>query len=178
LTKKKESDIIAKLKNENNSQFQKEDAMKKLYKTPARQAVLSLFCAHPHRHFTAEQVCTLLCKVNEAGTALMGKSTVYRQLSQLCERGQLRRFEDIDSSGGAVHVYQYVAPEQNCAAHFHLKCQRCGRISHLDCTLTDELAAHLHTHHGFAVCLEDSILYGLCADCHVKKEEERDHAVF
>ncbi len=152
--------------------------MKKQYTTPARRAVLSLFQSYPHRHFTAEQVCTLVCQTNEQGTALMGKSTVYRQLAQLCESGLLRRFEQTDGAGGAVHTYQYVAPEQDCEAHFHLKCSVCGRVSHLECELTETVAQHLREHHGFVVHCGDSILHGVCLDCQNKRKEKSGHGVF
>ena len=139
--------------------------MKKPYLTPARQAVLSLFSSYPHRQFTAEQVCTLLCSAKGEDDSLIGKSTVYRQLSRLCEQGQLRRFEATDADGLAVHAYQYVAPEQNCAGHFHLKCQSCGRVSHADAELTERIASQLGAEYGFSVDCGASMLYGLCAVC-------------
>jgi Fur family ferric uptake transcriptional regulator len=101
----------------------------------------------------------------------MGKSTVYRQLARLCEGGLLRRFEQTDGAGGAVHTYQYVAPEQDCGAHFHLKCSVCGRVSHLECELTETVAQHLREHHGFVVHCGDSILHGICLDCQNKRKE-------
>ena len=146
--------------------------MKTPYQTPARRALLSLFSTHPHRQFTAEQVCTLLCQTNEQGTGLLGKSTVYRQLNRLCEQGALLRFEDTDPDGGAVHVYQYVLPEQDCATHFHLKCLRCGKVTHLDCDKTDHLIGHVRASHGLSIDCGTSILYGLCSSCEQKQPKE------
>lgn len=146
--------------------------MKKPYLTPARRAVLSLFSSYPHRHFTAEQVCTLICSANSTDDTLIGKSTVYRQLSRLCEQGLLRRFESTDADGLAVHAYQYVSPEQNCAGHFHLKCQRCGRVSHADANLTERISAQLGAEYNFLVDCGASMLYGLCAVCRAQTKGE------
>jgi Fur family ferric uptake transcriptional regulator len=144
--------------------------VKNAYQTPARRALVDFFASHPDRHFTAEQICTLLCDAGDrpAGSSprgeFIGKSTVYRQLSRLCAEGRLRRFEDVSPDGGAVHVYQYV-PSEGCEVHFHLKCLRCGRVCHLECGQTDALLAHVRATHGFSVDCGSSILYGLCAAC-------------
>lgn len=143
---------------------------KTAYQTPARRALVDFFSSHPDRHFTAEQICTLLCDTDDriaSGTSrgeFIGKSTVYRQLSRLCAEGCLRRFEDIAPDGSAVHVYQYL-PSEGCEAHFHLKCLRCGRVCHMECDHTDALLTHIRTAHGFAVDSGSSILYGLCDRC-------------
>ena len=146
--------------------------MKTPYQTPARRALLSLFSSHPHRQFTAEQVCTLLCQINEQGTALLGKSTVYRQLTRLCEEGALRRFEDADPDGGAVHVYQYVLPEQDCATHLHLKCLACGKIIHAERAETDKIVGQLRKKLSFSLDCGTSILYGICSSCEQKRPKE------
>ena len=146
--------------------------MKATYRTAARRQLVELFSARPDRHFTAEQVCALLCDTEERIARgdrsrrgeFIGKSTVYRQLSRLCAEGRLRRFEDVAPDGSAVHVYQYL-PSEGCEAHFHLKCLRCGRVSHLECGQTDVLLAHIRAAHGFSVDCGSSIMYGLCDRC-------------
>lgn len=149
--------------------------MKATYRTAARRQLVELFSARPDRHFTAEQVCALLCDTEERiaqsdGTRrgeFIGKSTVYRQLARLCDEGLLRRFEDTDTGGTAVHVYQYAAGEE-CRGHFHLKCTDCGRVIHLECDHTDPLLTHIRAEHGFSVDCGSSILYGRCDRCQRK----------
>lgn len=147
--------------------------MNRTYMTPSRRAVLSLFCSHPHRQFTAEQVCTLLCKTNEDGTALLGKSTVYRQLSKLCEGGQLTRTTAVDDMGGAVNVYRYapLGEEQTSESHFRLQCRLCGRVTPLDCKQINTLISHLREQHGFAA-EGDTVLGGVCRECRKHDEKE------
>ena len=147
--------------NENRSQIQG-DNVRNIYKTTARNAVLSLFASNPDRHFSAEQVCVHLCGTDKNG---IGKSTVYRQLTKLCEQNKLRRFEGRDFNGGAIHVYQYAEPEHCCEYHFHLKCVNCGKVIHLDCVQAEGLMSHIRSHHDFSVDCGSSILYGICVDC-------------
>ncbi len=147
--------------------------MKNSYQTPARRALTALFESYPHRQFTAEQICTLLCETNEGGTALKGKSTVYRQLGKLCEQGKLRRFEGRDSSGGAVSLYQYAEPDSVCDTHFHLKCIKCARVFHFDNASSDALLALVADKYGFSVDSGRSMLCGVCAECSEKEKTKK-----
>lgn len=148
--------------------------MNRSYMTPSRRAVMSLFCSYPHRQFTSEQVCTLLCESNPEGTALLGKSTVYRQLSRLCEEGVLLREAATDGASGAVHVYRYASPEEPGDSGFRLQCRRCGRVTALSCEFADSLIAHLHEHHGFMISGGESLLCGVCRDCQQSEKQKED----
>ena len=147
--------------------------MRSNYQTPARRALLELFSVNPDRHFTAEQVCHRLCGA-DGGSAPIGKSTVYRQLTRLSDQKLLRRFEHTDSDGAVVHVYQYSA-DTHCDRHFHLKCRLCGRIQHLECDMTAELLSHIRAHHLFSVDCGSSVLLGLCAACEATTLTKGDH---
>ena len=59
----------------------------------------------------------------------------------------------------------YVEQGQQCERHLHLKCVRCGRIIHLDCTFMDEISNHILNDHGFVLQCRNSILYGTCRAC-------------
>lgn len=140
------------------------EGMKKAqYQTAGRRALLSFLSAHPDRQFSADE---LYGAVTE--TAVMGKSSVYRQLSLLCEEETVRRFRN-DSRG--CNVYQYVGSGCDCREHFHEKCTECGRVVHLDCHATAEFVAHLSGEHGFLVDCGRTILYGICAECREKGGE-------
>ena len=145
--------------------------MRSSYQTPARQALLALFAAHPDRHYTAEQVCRRLC--DGAQSHPIGKSTVYRQLTALCDQKLLRRFDHTLADGTSVHVYQYSAL-RSCDEHFHMKCRACGRIAHLECDMTASLLAHIRAEHSFEVDRGASVLYGLCGACAAKSQASKE----
>jgi len=134
---------------------------KQQYKTAGKRALVSFLASHPDRQFTADEVYAAV-----SADASVGKSSVYRQLSLLCEEESVRRFR---SDARGRNVYQYVGTGCDCRDHFHEKCTMCGRVVHLDCDATAEFVAHLSLEHGFAVDCGRTILYGVCADCRERR---------
>lgn len=130
--------------------------MAKAYKTQGKSRPESFLSAHPDMHFTVEQICLSI------NGSLSAKSSIYRNLSLLCDEGRVRRFRSED---GEACVYQYLAVERSCTNHSHLKCLECGHIEHLECDMSDDMCNHISEHHGFVVDEGRSILYGVCKDC-------------
>ena len=79
-----------------------------------------------------------------------GRSSVYRQLNELSDAGEVRRFRADPGSEG--FIYQYVGNGQTCDRHFHLQCLACGKVEHLHCACAETLCAHLIAEHGCAAC--------------------------
>ncbi|MBQ8310376.1 MAG: transcriptional repressor [Clostridia bacterium] len=127
------------------------------YRTAGRGAISGFFEAHPDCQFTADELYAAVSEV-----ASVGKSSVYRHLSELCDKDVVRKFR---SEERGCNVYQYVGTGCDCRDHFHEKCTVCGKIRHLDCHMTTDFALHLLREHGFSVNCGQSILYGVCADC-------------
>ena len=108
------------------------------------------------------------------GESAPGRSSVYRQLGELCEAGTVRRFRA--DPAGEGFVYQYVGNAESCDRHFHLQCRVCGKVEHLHCASAEALCRHLMAEHGFSVDSGCSVLYGLCADCAGKEARREDRA--
>lgn len=130
--------------------------MKKEYNTEQKKAVTEFFKNNRERHFTAAEVTDALC-LNGAG-----KSTVYRQISHLLDNGEIRRFETSDKRR---FVYQYADVHADCDCHYHLKCVKCGRLIHMECSHLDEAREHISEEHKFIIGYGRSVLYGECVDC-------------
>ena len=133
---------------------------KKAYHTDGKRALCDFLAQNPDRQFTTEELCLALHGNTEK------KSSVYRHLSELCEKDVLRKFRSEERN---CALYQYVGKGCDCGSHFHAKCLQCGTIRHLACGDSLTFAAHLREEHGFAVDCGQSILYGLCADCRAKQ---------
>lgn len=127
------------------------------YQTAGRIALAEFLERHPDRQFTAQE---LFDELSCAGT--VGKSSVYRLLAEMCEDESVRKFQ---SEERHCAVYQYVGAHCDCRDHFHEKCVRCGKLSHLDCHVSADFIRHLFSEHGFSVDCGQSILYGVCAEC-------------
>lgn len=138
---------------------------KKSYNTAGRAALISFFSSHPDEQFTAEELCKALY-----GDEKSRKSSVYRQLTRLCDDHSVQKFRSADN---LCDVFQYVGEGCDCDEHFHEKCIRCGKVEHLDCHASSEFFQHLLKEHGFQVLCGRSVLYGLCAKC---REGGQSHA--
>ena len=129
---------------------------KKLYNTPGRArlaAYLRDTATLPPQ--SAEEIYLGLCATGEQAP---GRSSVYRMLGTLCERGEVKRF-----SAENGFAYQYVGA-RDCGGHFHLQCTACGGVTHLECDCGNGIAQLLGAH-GFVVDRGRSVLYGLCKLC-------------
>lgn len=137
------------------------------YKTAGRQRLLDFLQSHPDRQFTVDELATELNRTSQG--KYVGKSTLYRHLSELCDEGTARKYR---SDTQSAYVYQYVGTG-DCCRHFHLKCLSCGELVHLECAVSEELLFHISSHHGFEVDSGRSILYGMCEVC--ASMEQKQH---
>ena len=90
----------------------------------------------------------------------IGKVTVYRRVEKLLEEGVIRRFTDEGSA-----AYYMLVERNDCNRHFHLKCVKCGDITHLDCNEMNGIFRHVKEEHKFSINPCITVLYGLCERC-------------
>ncbi|MBQ4095638.1 MAG: transcriptional repressor [Oscillospiraceae bacterium] len=128
------------------------------YKTKQRAQVVECLKENKDKHMTVEMLIKYL---SNAGVSV-GRATIYRTLDMLCKEGIIRRYElTVDNSA----CYQYIDEHADCSEHFHLKCEKCGELIHLDCDHITELSKHIEKDHAFKVNNSKTVLYGLCAKC-------------
>ena len=130
--------------------------MNSKYNTKQKQILVDYLKANKNRHLSVAEIAQ---GVQNRG---VGKSTVYRKITELCASGELRRFRGAD---GKSVVYQYMDSSKDCKNHFHLKCTGCGALQHLGCESVMILKAHIKEHHGFNVDMGTTVIYGLCSNC-------------
>lgn len=127
------------------------------YNTKQRQAVLGCLERRPQQALTAWEIAEAL----RGEGCPVGLATVYRQLERLEEAGRIHR---VETGGGAL--YQICVhggdPQQDC---FLLRCERCGRMEHLDCTHLRALYEHLEAEHRFRIDPRRTVLTGVCRRC-------------
>lgn len=94
--------------------------------------------------------------------ARSGQATVYRTIDRLAASGELRKYI-VDGSTAAC--YQKSGGKTGCREHFHLKCEGCGRLIHVECDELAKIASHMEKEHGFAVDSSKTVFYGICREC-------------
>ena len=125
------------------------------YTTKQQKAVLDCLSERADEPVSAAAIADAL---RERG-ARIGIATVYRQLEKLERQGSVHK---VTTDEGAY--YQFCT--HGCASDCCLfKCERCGRIVHLDCHQLSPLYEHLEREHGFSINPRKTMFYGLCREC-------------
>lgn len=125
------------------------------YRTRQRDTVLSCFTSQPRRSMTAQDVIDFL---EQAGQPV-GRTTVYRTIALLSEKGQLVAIKDAHGAGPARYQHR------GQTRHISVRCSGCGLIAALTCSAVEEFERHLSLDHGFSLQEEECLLPGLCSAC-------------
>ncbi len=128
------------------------------YRTRNREALLTYLQSREGEHVTVNEIHD---HFRQAGSS-MGVATIYRQLDQLVAEGQMRKYM-IDS--GSAACFEYIGAAHGHARFIHCKCEKCGRILHVDRSEIEEMARTLEAHSGFRMDNVQTVLYGICGDC-------------
>lgn len=126
------------------------------YKTRQKAAILQFFKENSNKHVTVNDIANHL---HNSGNPV-GVATVYRYIDTLLSEGRLRKYI-IESSDSAA--YEYIG--ENCKNHFHLKCEICGRLVHMECTHIQNLYEHIKAEHEFTVNTQKTVFFGKCSEC-------------
>lgn len=103
-------------------------------------------------HATAEEIYHLV--VNKHPN--ISKVTVYRNLNQLAENGEIRKLE---VPGGADRF------DHRCSDHYHVRCVKCGRVFDVDMDYLENLEKRIKEPCGFEIHSHDLMFKGICPDC-------------
>lgn len=132
---------------------------KAAYKTKQQDLLLSYLNEMKGQHFTADDVHNHFEQKNIS----IGIATIYRQLEKLVADGKIQKYF-IDEHSAACFEYS----GEDCKTdetHFHLKCEKCGKLFHLECEELSELGRHLQKSHGFTLNPYRTVFYGICEQC-------------
>ena len=130
------------------------------YKSKHRDQILAVLRDREGSHMTAGQV---LDQLREKGLTI-GFSTVYRQLDRLVEEGAVNKYT-VDAVAGAC--YEYKGEHGADPAFVHGKCEKCGKVVHLE-RRSVEAAMHslggAKEDEGFELDPVRTLFYGICGD--------------
>lgn len=114
---------------------------------------------HLQCHATADEIYNVI--VQEHPT--ISRATVYRNLKLLSESGEIRKME---IPGGADRF------DHRCHEHYHVKCEKCGRVFDVDMECVPGLEKRIKDEHGFTFTGYDILFRGICPAC---KESSKSH---
>ena len=128
------------------------------YTTKQGKAILCYLIAQKGRHLTAAEITEHFA----SGEIILGRTTVYRQLDKLVSRGMIRKY-NLDENSGAC--FQYVDEDEDTKEHFHLKCEGCGELIHVDGGAMPYVEKVFLTNYAFEVDVGKTVFYGKCRAC-------------
>ena len=123
------------------------------YMTQPRKRLLSYLHNPADETLSAGQIAQELPEISV--------SAVYRNLSALEKDGAVQK---VAKAGTREVFYRYKKAEE-CRAHLHLSCKKCGRTFHMDEAETEALVEAVARLDGFEIDRSDTVLYGVCEDC-------------
>lgn len=131
------------------------------YKTRQRSLILNYLASNRNRHITAEEIINhfRLKGVN------LGKSTVYRYLNLLLEKGVIRKYL---RGSGSTACYRYIEEDANHTTVCHLKCEICGKVEDLPNEEIKRLMIDFKQQRGFQLDLSHTVFLGQCGDCSIE----------
>jgi Fur family ferric uptake transcriptional regulator len=128
------------------------------YHTRQGQCILDYLKSLGGSHVTVHQIVRHF----EDAEEVIGQTTVYRHLEKLTTQGKIRKYVLNEDKSAC---YQYVDNEASCREHFHLKCEICGSLIHVDCDFLDEIEGHFRSEHDFQINMLKTVFYGTCKQC-------------
>ena len=103
-------------------------------------------------HATAEEIYNYVSSEYPA----ISKGTVYRNLNNLAEGGEIRKI----AIPGAAERFDHI-----CENHYHVVCVRCGKVFDVDMEPIPSLKDRISDIHGFDFLDCDIVFKGICPAC-------------
>ena len=141
-------------------------AVKAQYQTKQMAKLLSYLKTVQGTHVTVADVCNYF---KEQGINI-GTTTVYRNLEKMVEQGLVAKYT-VDGTSSAC--FEFLGEEHSCQKQecFHCKCEKCGKLIHLQCEDVVKLEAHMMEHHGFRMDPLRTVFYGVCSECSAEESQ-------
>ena len=116
-----------------------------------RIAIMDYLMSH-HTHPTADEIYQLLRL--ELPSISLG--TVYRNLNQLSESGEVMKITGLD---GSIHF------DHNTHKHYHFICNKCNKVYDIPAKAIPNIENSVEECTGLHVSECELVLKGLCRDC-------------
>ena len=138
----------------------REMSEKAQYRTRQITELENYLCSMEGKHVTVSDIC----KYFKSQGISIGTTTVYRQLDRMVEQGLVAKYV-IDGSSSACFEYTGDSRHECKEQTYHCKCEKCGKLIHLQCSEVENLTQHIKEHHGFKLNPLRTVFYGICSDC-------------
>lgn len=133
------------------------------YKTKQMTELLAFLKSVQGSHVTVKDICDYF----EIRGITVGTTTIYRQLEKMVSESLVAKYV-VDGTSSAC--FEYTGDEEESqAVCYHCKCEKCGKLIHLQCDEVENLKQHMLEHHDFEMNPLRTVFYGLCSECRMEQ---------
>lgn len=132
------------------------------YRTGQRRALTEFFTKNRDRQFTIDMILDEM-----PGISSISRSAVYRNVDRMVQDGILCKSV---APGTRCALYQLIH-EGECCERLHLKCEKCGRLFHMENEGEEEKLKTMLETDGFQLDERSTVLLGTCRECKKRPEE-------
>ena len=135
-------------------------AKKAQYKTRQMTELLTFLESVQGSHVTVRDICGHFQSVGIA----VGTTTIYRNLEKMVKEGMVAKYV---VEGTSSACFEYIGTLEGCerSVCYHCKCEKCGKLIHLQCNEVGSLRQHLLEYHDFEMNSLRTVFYGICGEC-------------
>ena len=103
-------------------------------------------------HATADEVYNQVIKTHSN----ISRATVYRNLNQLTDNGDIQKIEVGDGADSFDH---------RLFKHYHIQCSRCRKVFDVEMDYMKDLETSITNFNGFEFSCHDIMFKGICPKC-------------
>lgn len=133
---------------------------KAAYKTKQMTELLTYMESVQGSHVTVNDICTYFASRGIS----VGTTTVYRHLEKMVQEGLVAKYV-VNGTSSACFEYIGRHEQENNVSCYHCKCEKCGKLIHLQCGEVENLKQHMMEHHSFEMDSVRTVFYGICSEC-------------
>ncbi len=126
------------------------------YQTKQKYVILDFLKRNSCEHMTAEFILAALKRENTP----VSKATLYRFLDRLVSKNEVKKY-NVDNISSC---YQYIG-NNNYHKVYHLLCNSCGKIIHVDNGEITKLNNKIEKSCEFEIDQTKTVFYGKCKEC-------------
>lgn len=130
------------------------------YKTKQMTELLTFLKSVQGSHITVNEICDYF----ESKGIAVGTTTVYRHLEKMVKEGVVAKYV-VDGTSSACFEYIGNQDNEKNSVCYHCKCEKCGKLVHLQCNEVESLKQHMIEHHSFEMNPLRTVFYGVCSEC-------------
>lgn len=130
------------------------------YKTKQMKELCTFLKSVQGNHVTVNEIYEYF----QTNGIAVGTTTIYRHLEKMVNEGVVAKYV-VDGNSSACFEYIGSHESEDQTVSYHCKCEKCGRLVHLQCNEVESLKQYMMNHHGFEMDALRTVFYGICSEC-------------